>query len=314
MRVQTVHSTYRRMLARDGHHIDGRIMNGRKSFKSKVDENLKTFLLSHSVLQKWSGLTISQRVKLIELEHNVVLGCTTLKDFYKKHKVKYLQVSYMYYQAFKKGPMAQYNFAVKIAQLIEQKQVLIYFDEASFNLWLKRTHTWSTQGRPVRIVLGQNRCKGITVFGAISSSLNRAVFAQEESTSGEAFTRFLNQLRTRFLIGYPKLYVVIDNAPAHRTLVNRQRAIDLKIELLFMPPYSPELNSIESLWSVIKRDFKQRALENVMFKMNQTQFSELLQKSLDAITPMQQSRAARLNNREYVERCLGDLILSRQQQ
>ena len=54
-----------------------------------------------------------------------------------------------------------------------------------------------------------------------------------------------------------------------------------------MPPYSPELNSIESLWSVIKRDFKQRALDNVMFKMNQTQFSELLQKSLDAITPMQ---------------------------
>ena len=163
----------------------------------------------------------------------------------------------------------------------------------------------------MRIVLGQNRCKGITVFGAISSSLNRAVFAQEESTNGEAFTRFLGQLRTRFLIGYPKLYVVIDNAPAHRTLVNRQRAADLKIELLFMPPYSPELNSIESLWSVIKRDFKQRALDNVMFKMDQTQFSDLLQKSLDAVTPMQQSRAARQNNREYVERCLGDLIRSR---
>ncbi len=80
---------------------------------------------------------------------------------------------------------------------------------------------------------------------------------------------------------------MIDNAPAHRTLFNKQRAQDLKIELLFMPPYSPELNSIESLWSVIKRDFKQRALDNVMFKMNQEQFSELLKKCLDSVTPMQ---------------------------
>jgi hypothetical protein len=60
-------------------------MNGRKSFKTKIDERLKKFLLRHSVLQKWSGFTISQRLKLIELEQNVVLGGTTLKDFYKKH-------------------------------------------------------------------------------------------------------------------------------------------------------------------------------------------------------------------------------------
>ena len=122
-------------------------------------------------------------------------------------------------------------------------------------------------GRPVRIILGQNRCKGITVFGAISSSLNRPLFTQEESTNGEAFGKFMYTLRSRFLKGYPRIYVVIDNAPAHRTLKNRQIALDLKIELLFMPPYSPELNSIESLWSVLKRDFKQRALDNVMFKM-----------------------------------------------
>ena len=62
------------MLAREGQHIDGRIMNGRKSFKSKIDEDLKKFLLSYEVLQKWSGLTISQRLRLIELEHHVVLG------------------------------------------------------------------------------------------------------------------------------------------------------------------------------------------------------------------------------------------------
>ena len=32
----------------------------------------------------------------------------------------------------------------------------------------------------------------------------------------------------------------------------------LKLDFWYMPPYTPELNSIESLWSVIKKDFKRR--------------------------------------------------------
>jgi transposase len=29
---------------------------------------------------------------------------------------------------------------------------------------------------------------------------------------------------------------------------------------MFMPPYCPEFNCIEALWSVLKRDFKKRVL------------------------------------------------------
>jgi IS30 family transposase len=97
MRVNTVFYSYRKLLERGGYHIDGRMLNGQKSKTFKITKELKKVLLSHSLLQKWSGFTISQRLKLIEVDHNVVLGHTTLKDFYKKHGVKYLQVSYMYY-------------------------------------------------------------------------------------------------------------------------------------------------------------------------------------------------------------------------
>ncbi len=36
----------------------------------------------------------------------------------------------------------------------------------------------------------------------------------------------------------------------------------MNIELLFLPPYSPELNSIESLWSVVKTRIKTCLLEH----------------------------------------------------
>ena len=54
--------------------------------------------------------------------------------------------------------------------------------------------------------------------------------------------------------------MVLDNARAHITIAVREEAEFQNIELMFMPPYTPELNSIEALWSVIKRDFKKRIL------------------------------------------------------
>jgi len=139
-------------------------------------------------------------------------------------------------------------------------------DEASFNLWLKKTHTWTRADRPVRFVLGQNRCSGLTVFGAIGTHLDLPAFSLEESTNGDAFGRFLKKIR---VWADRKIFLVLDNAPAHRTLANKQLAATLKLELMFLPPYTPELNSIEALWSVIKSDFKQRAIARNMVRMKQ---------------------------------------------
>jgi len=55
-----------------------------------------------------------------------------------------------------------------------------------------------------------------------------------------------------------RIILVLDNHKSHKTELVRGLAHTLNIELLFLPPYSPELNSIESLWSVFKLDLKNR--------------------------------------------------------
>ena len=47
--------------------------------------------------------------------------------------------------------------------------------------------------------------------------------------------------------------VVLDNASYHRAKVVRQYAKTLGIELLFLPPYSPNLNLIERVWKLVKK-------------------------------------------------------------
>lgn len=85
-------------------------------------------------------------------------------------------------------------------------------------------------------------------------------------------------------------------------------AAKLKIELMFLPAYTPELNPIEALWGIIKRDFKQRLMQTKHIVKEQLQFKELLESSLEAITPEVQQKAARSNHRAFMYQVLGNRL------
>jgi transposase len=48
--------------------------------------------------------------------------------------------------------------------------------------------------------------------------------------------------------------LILDNARYQKCRLVSQLANDLKIELLYLPPYSPNLNLIERLWGYVKRE------------------------------------------------------------
>lgn len=50
----------------------------------------------------------------------------------------------------------------------------------------------------------------------------------------------------------PGMTVIIDNASFHKSAKIKQLIEDAKCKLLFLPPYSPDLNPIEHCWHKIK--------------------------------------------------------------
>jgi transposase len=50
------------------------------------------------------------------------------------------------------------------------------------------------------------------------------------------------------------IYVVLDNARYQHCAFVKAWAIALGIELVFLPPYAPNLNLIERLWKYIKKE------------------------------------------------------------
>jgi putative transposase len=58
-----------------------------------------------------------------------------------------------------------------------------------------------------------------------------------------------------------KIILILDNSKSHRADKTVRKARELKITLVFLPPYSPDLNPVEFVWKTIKREVSVRFIQ-----------------------------------------------------
>lgn len=96
--------------------------------------------------------------------------------------------------------------------------------------------------------------KSVACFGAANIGNGKLVTAFEPIFNGESFQRFLIRLLRHRSRG-KNLVLVLDNAKYHhaRMLQPWLHAHRKVLTLMFLPPYSPELNPIERVWKLTRR-------------------------------------------------------------
>lgn len=96
------------------------------------------------------------------------------------------------------------------------------------------------------------------VLGAVNAITREVRWVGSTGTVTAAWViRLLKQLARGFAgppVAGPKVTVVLDNARYQKTWLVRVAAQWLDIELLYLPPYSPNLNLIERLWKFVKKE------------------------------------------------------------
>jgi transposase len=93
--------------------------------------------------------------------------------------------------------------------------------------------------------------KRIRTLGALGLTGLKTALCFEGTLTGAVFLQFLDQFLMPLL--QPGQIVILDNAKAHGGAGVRERMEGAGARLLYLPPYSPDLNPIEMAWSKVKQ-------------------------------------------------------------
>ena len=92
--------------------------------------------------------------------------------------------------------------------------------------------------------------KIVTILGAMNHQGMLAAMTIEAATDREVFLAFLDEVLCPKLS--PGDVLVMDNLSAHKVDGVRQRIEAAGARLLYLPPYSPDLNPLEKAWAKLK--------------------------------------------------------------
>lgn len=89
-----------------------------------------------------------------------------------------------------------------------------------------------------------------TIFGFMS--LNGKDVAMIRYSKAKDFVEFMKCVRKEN--GDKKIVMIVDNAKTHKAKLTLEEAEELNIDLVYLPPYSPDLNPIEFEWKDMKKE------------------------------------------------------------
>ena len=103
--------------------------------------------------------------------------------------------------------------------------------------------------------------KNVSVIGAIRQSGLVAMQTVKGPVSGAIFVDFLRRtLRKRLRQGD---LLIMDNLRAHYHRFVRPLVESVDADVAYLPPYSPDLNPIELVWPVVKRQIRRSSARTV---------------------------------------------------
>jgi transposase len=118
------------------------------------------------------------------------------------------------------------------------------------NVSLSPLYAWSRRGERAHAKAPRNWGKNVTLLASITHRGLGPCLAVEGPTRREVFEAYLERVLAPSL--RPGQVVLMDNLSAHKGGRVREIIKSAGCELLYLPPYSPDLNPIEQAFSKVK--------------------------------------------------------------
>ena len=141
---------------------------------------------------------------------------------------------------------------------------LVFIDETWAKTNMTRTHGRAPRGARLQAKVPHGHWKTMTFIAALRLEGITAPLVLDQPINGAWFLAYVEQVLIPTL--RPGDIVIMDNLGSHRADVVRKAIRKAKVHLLFLPPYSPDLNPIEQVFAKLKtllRKADERSIEAV---------------------------------------------------
>jgi transposase len=138
---------------------------------------------------------------------------------------------------------------------------LVFLDETWTTTSMVRLYGRSPRGRRLVDAVPHGHWKISTFIGALRADGMIAPCVVDGSVDGDMFLAYIEQvLVVELKVGD---IVVMDNLPAHKVAGVRAAIETAGAKLLYLPPYSPDLNPIEMAFAKLKSLLRAKALRTM---------------------------------------------------
>jgi transposase len=151
-------------------------------------------------------------------------------------------------QQTKRVQQARVEYWYKAKQMAPGQ--FVFVDESGSKCVMTPRYGWGPVGERVDGIYAANWGESITLLGAMGLDGIRAMMTVNGGTTGDVFHAFVEQLLLPRL--RPDDVVVWDGLSSHGDSRVLELLAQAQVKLLPLPPYSPDLNPIESCCSKIK--------------------------------------------------------------
>jgi len=149
---------------------------------------------------------------------------------------------------------AQANFKKTYEELeknLKEDEVILHLDGVHPQHNTTCSQAWILKGETKEIKSNTGR-ERLNLGGAYNPKTMEAIMLETKTINAEAIIELFKLIEDRYK-DKTKIYGILDNARYHRSKLVRDYLKTSRIELIFLPPYSPNLNLIERLWKFMRK-------------------------------------------------------------
>lgn len=202
-------------------------------------------------LEQKTYLTVEAVIAHVEETYNVLYSVSGMTDLLHRLKFTYKKSKLVPAKADKEK---QEHFLKQLEELRASKgkdDPVLYMDGVHPQHNTMLAYGWIKKGQD-NIIKSNTGRQRININGALDADTHAVITREDERINAQSTIALLEQVEAAYPLA-AIIYVICDNARYYRSKLVGQFLETSKIQLIFLPSYSPNLNLIERLWKFMKK-------------------------------------------------------------